>query len=62
MKTLKGLVPICSYCKKIRDDEGYWNQLESVLNARTEAKLSHGICPDCAVRVMEEFKADIQNG
>ncbi|WP_285575373.1 hypothetical protein [Geothrix limicola] len=61
MKTLKGLVPICSYCKKIRDDEGFWTQLEQVLAARTEAQLSHGICPDCATLVMEEFRAENKN-
>jgi hypothetical protein len=58
VKTLKGLVPICSYCKKIRDDEGFWTQLEQVLAQRTEAQLSHGICPECATQVMEEFKAE----
>jgi hypothetical protein len=58
VKTLKGLVPICSYCKKIRDDEGFWTQLEQVLATRTEAQLSHGICPECATHVMEEFKAE----
>ncbi|HJV49618.1 MAG TPA: hypothetical protein VJ549_10120 [Geothrix sp.] len=58
VKTLKGLVPICSYCKKIRDDEGFWTQLEQVLAARTEAQLSHGICPECATHVMEEFRAE----
>lgn len=58
VKTLKGLVPICSYCKKIRDDAGFWTQLEQVLAKRTEAQLSHGICPDCAKQVMEEFKAE----
>lgn len=58
VKTLKGLVPICSYCKKIRDDEGFWTQLEKVLAVRTEAQLSHGICPDCATHVMEEFRAE----
>lgn len=58
VKTLKGLVPICSYCKKIRDDAGFWTQLEQVLATRTEAQLSHGICPDCATLVMEEFHAE----
>jgi ligand-binding sensor domain-containing protein len=58
VKTLKGLVPICSYCKKIRDDKGFWTQLEQVLANRTEAQLSHGICPDCATLVMDEFKAE----
>ncbi|WLT32433.1 triple tyrosine motif-containing protein [Geothrix sp. PMB-07] len=62
VKTLKGLVPICSYCKKIRDDAGFWTQLEQVLATRTEAQLSHGICPDCATHVMEEFKSEQQNG
>lgn len=61
VKTLKGLVPICSYCKKIRDDAGFWTQLEHVLATRTEAQLSHGICPDCAAHVMEEFKSGQQN-
>ena len=48
VQTLSGIFPICSYCKKIRDDRGYWNQLESYLSARTEAQFSHGICPTCA--------------
>lgn len=47
VQTLSGIVPICSYCKKIRDDQGYWNQLESYLSIRTEALFSHGICPAC---------------
>lgn len=45
--TLDGLVPICSMCKKIRDDKGYWNQLEQYLIDHTDAKLTHGICDDC---------------
>ncbi|MCG8617729.1 MAG: GAF domain-containing protein [Desulfobacterales bacterium] len=48
VKTLKGLIPICSHCKKIRDDQGYWNQLEDYLDQHSDAKLSHGICRDCA--------------
>jgi two-component system, cell cycle sensor histidine kinase and response regulator CckA len=47
IKTLRGLVPICAACKKIRDDGGYWNQLESYLHSHTEAEFSHGICPEC---------------
>ena len=47
VKTLSGLIPICSHCKKIRDDQGYWNQLESYLHEHSDAKLSHGICPEC---------------
>jgi PAS domain S-box-containing protein len=47
IKTLKGYIPICSYCKKIRDDKGYWEQLEKYISEHTEALFSHGICPDC---------------
>lgn len=47
VKQLSGLLPICAYCKKIRDDKGYWNQLEAYLQKHTEAQFSHGICPDC---------------
>ena len=56
IKTLSGILPICSYCKKIRNDEGYWNQLESFISKHTEAQFSHGICPDCAKTALEEFE------
>jgi PAS domain S-box-containing protein len=48
IKTLKGLFPICMYCKKIRDDKGYWNQLEAYIQDHSEAEFSHGICQECA--------------
>lgn len=48
IKTLKGIVPICSHCKKIRDDKGYWNQLEAYMAKHSDAEFSHGICPECA--------------
>jgi len=48
IKTLKGIVPICSHCKKIRDDKGYWNQLEAYMAEHSEADFSHSICPECA--------------
>ena len=48
VKTLGGMLPICSHCKKIRDDKGYWNQLEAYLNEHIDAEFTHGICPDCA--------------
>ncbi len=48
IKTLKGIVPICSTCKKIRDDNGYWNKLESYIQKHSEASFSHGMCPDCS--------------
>lgn len=55
VKTLSGLLPICSYCKKIRNDEGYWQQLEAYIHQRSEAQFSHGICPDCYARVKAEL-------
>ena len=48
IKTLRGILPICSVCKKIRDDKGYWNQLEAYIHKNTDADFSHGICPECA--------------
>jgi PAS domain S-box-containing protein len=51
IKTLSGLIPICSSCKKIRDDKGYWNILEAYLVKHSEAKFTHGICPECAKKL-----------
>jgi phosphoserine phosphatase RsbU/P len=48
VKTLRGLVPICAHCKKVRDDKGYWRQVEEYVGSHTHAEFSHGICPDCA--------------
>ncbi len=47
VKTLQGLIPICSSCNKIRDDDGYWRRLEEYIEAHSNAEFSHGICPDC---------------
>ncbi len=47
IKTLKGMLPICSSCKKIRDDKGYWNQIEAYIVSHSEAEFTHGICPEC---------------
>ena len=47
VKTLRGILPICSFCKKIRDDDGYWNQVEVYVKERSDADFSHSICPDC---------------
>ena len=47
VKTLRGLLPICSYCKKIRDDQNYWQQVESYITNHSDARFTHGICPDC---------------
>jgi CheY-like chemotaxis protein len=54
IKVLKGLLPICSSCKKIRDDMGYWNQIETYLHEHSEAQFSHGICPDCIQKLYPE--------
>jgi PAS domain S-box-containing protein len=48
IRTLSGLLPICACCKKIRNDEGYWEQIEGYIQDRSDAEFSHGICPDCA--------------
>jgi PAS domain S-box-containing protein len=51
VKTLSGLLPICANCKKIRDDKGYWNQIESYIREHTEAEFTHSICPECAKKL-----------
>lgn len=55
IKTLRGIVPICAKCKKIRDDQGYWNQLELYVREHTEAEFSHGFCPDCLNHLYPEI-------
>ena len=57
IKTLKGFIPICASCKKIRDDEGYWNQLEAYISKHTDAIFSHGICPECAEKFRDEIRS-----
>ena len=56
VKTLNGLLPICSRCKKIRDDTGYWNQIELYISKHSMAEFSHSICPDCAQILYPEMK------
>lgn len=55
VKQLSGFLPICASCKNIRDDKGYWNQIESYISQHSEAKFSHGICPECAKKLYPEF-------
>jgi PAS domain S-box-containing protein len=55
VKTLSGLLPICSSCKKIRDDTGYWNNLETYISKHSGAEFSHGICPECAQKIYPEY-------
>jgi len=56
IKTLSGLIPICANCKKIRDDKGYWQQVEQYIKKHSEAEFSHSICPDCVSELYAEFQ------
>jgi PAS domain-containing protein len=58
VKKLSGLLPICASCKKIRDDRGYWLQVEEYIHDHSEAQFSHGLCPECAKKLYPEFFAD----
>lgn len=58
IKTLRGIVPICANCKSIRDDQGFWRQVEVYVRDHTEAQFSHGICPTCMKRLYPEFAGD----
>jgi DNA-binding NtrC family response regulator len=64
IKTLSGLLPICSFCKKIRDDKGYWNQIEVYVREHSDANFSHSICPECAKKhypnLYKELKQEIK--
>ena len=51
VKTLSGMIPICAWCRKIRDDKGYWDQVEAYIESRSNATFTHGICPECAAKV-----------
>jgi len=55
IKTLSGLLPICASCKKIRDDKGYWNQIEDFIQQRSDALFSHAICPACAKKLYPDL-------
>lgn len=55
VRTLEGLIPICAHCKKIRDDEGYWSKMETYIQKRTEARFTHGMCPECYEQMVSEF-------
>jgi DNA-binding NtrC family response regulator len=58
IKQLQGMLPICSVCKNIRDDKGYWNRIESYISRHSEVEFSHGICPDCARKLYPEIFQD----
>lgn len=55
IKTLRGIIPICAYCKKIRDVKGTWEQLEKYIHQHSESEFSHGVCPECYKKEMEEI-------
>jgi PAS domain S-box-containing protein len=56
VKTLQAILPLCSYCRTVRDDEDYWHSVESYVARHTDTRFSHGICPECYVRVMAELE------
>jgi HAMP domain-containing protein len=58
IKTLSGLLPICATCKKIRDDKGYWNQLEAYLSQHAEVDFTHSICPECMQKHYPEYSTE----
>jgi len=60
VKTLRGILPICMTCKKIRDDEGAWTQLELYIRAHTAAEFSHGLCDPCAKEMYPEIYAKLR--
>jgi len=59
VKTLSGLLPICASCKKIRDDRGYWQQVEGYIQRHTEAQFSHGLCPECIHRLYPDIADEL---
>ena len=60
VKQLRGFLPICASCKKIRDDKGYWNQIEAYISAHSEAEFSHGLCPDCAAKYYDDIRKKLK--
>jgi hypothetical protein len=62
VKTLSGLLPICAYCKKIRDDKGCWNEIELYIGQRSSANFTHSVCPECASHHYADFLGDRPRG
>ncbi|RJR19938.1 MAG: hypothetical protein C4582_09800 [Desulfobacteraceae bacterium] len=60
VKTLRGFLPICSNCKKIRDDKGYWNRIEAYIQEHSDAQFSHSICPECAKKLYPKFYKEVE--
>ena len=59
IKTLSGLIPICAWCKKIRDDQGYWQTVEHYVKEHSQAEFTHGMCPDCQKKYFPEIEPEI---
>ena len=55
IKTLKGLIPICAWCRNIRDDDGYWKKVEEYISEHTDAAFTHGMCEECVQMALEEL-------
>jgi hypothetical protein len=62
VKTLRGYLPTCSNCKKVRNDQGYWLQIEAYIQEHSEARFSHGICPECAEKLYPEYPPHHEEG
>jgi len=56
IRTLQGIIPICAHCKNIRNDAGYWEKVEKYITEHTEARFSHGVCPDCYEKYYKEYE------
>ncbi len=61
IKKLNGLLPICAWCKKLRDDKGYWQSVEQYISERTEAEFTHGMCPECQEKYFSEYSSEENN-
>ena len=62
VKVLSGLIPICASCKRIRDDKGYWKQVERYIREHADVQFTHGLCPECSEKLIEEAKRDASMG
>jgi len=62
VKKLSGFLPICASCKKIRNDQGYWMQIEAYIRDHSEAEFSHGICPECMKKLYPDYYEDMSPG
>jgi len=59
VRVLSGMLPICASCKKVRDDKGYWNQIETYIRQHSDTQISHGLCPDCVRKLYPEFSDEV---